>query len=89
MRRRAGRAIATAYARAASRPDAPKPAPYPWQRMLTQPMTAAARSENDIDRMQAWAGQSGALAGTAPAGELTRSLWNTATELLSPSVLKL
>ncbi|MBK5912491.1 nitronate monooxygenase [Rhodothalassium salexigens] len=86
---RAGRAIATAYARAASRPDAPKPAPYPWQRMLTQPMTAAARSEDDIGRMQAWAGQSGALAGTAPAAELTRSLWQTATELLSPSGAKL
>ncbi|MGH7159749.1 MAG: NAD(P)H-dependent flavin oxidoreductase, partial [Acetobacteraceae bacterium] len=29
---RAGRAIATAYARAAARPDAPAPAPYPVQR---------------------------------------------------------
>jgi hypothetical protein len=57
--------------------------------MLTQPMTAAARSENDIGRMQAWAGQSGALAGTAPAAELTRRLWQTATELLSPSGAKL
>jgi nitronate monooxygenase len=39
---RAGRSLATAYARAATAADAPTPAPYPVQRGLTQAMREAA-----------------------------------------------
>jgi nitronate monooxygenase len=79
---RAGRSVATAYARAASAPDAPRPAPYPVQRGLTQAMRERATREGDIDRMQAWAGQSAALARAEPAGELARDLWEGAQALL-------
>jgi nitronate monooxygenase len=37
---------------------------------------------NDIDRMQAWAGQSSALASTRPAGEVVGLLWEGARALL-------
>ncbi|MGH7077288.1 MAG: NAD(P)H-dependent flavin oxidoreductase [Acetobacteraceae bacterium] len=79
---RAGRAIATLYARAAATPDAPAPAPYPVQRGLSQPMRAAAAKRNDIDRMQAWAGQSGRLALSLPAGDIVRTLWQGAQAIL-------
>lgn len=75
---RAGRSVGTAYARAASAPEAPAPAPYPVQRGLTQAMRAAAVEANDIDRIQAWAGQSAALALQRPAGEIARALWEEA-----------
>jgi nitronate monooxygenase len=80
---RPARTVATAYARAATAPDAPSPAPYPVQRALTQTMREAALKANDIDRMQAWAGQSAALAPAQPAGEVVRSLWDGAQALLS------
>ncbi len=79
---RAGRSLATAYARAAAAPTAPPPAPYPVQRGLTQAMRDAAVKENDIDRIQAWAGQSAGLARTEPAGEVVRRLWEEAQALL-------
>jgi nitronate monooxygenase len=79
---RAGRSIATAYVQAASAPNAPVPAPYPVQRGLTQPMRAAALREHDIERIQAWAGQSAALARTIPAGQLVREIWDATQELL-------
>jgi len=79
---RAGRSIATAYTRAATDPDAPPPAPYPVQRGLTGPMRDAATRSNDIDRMQAWAGQSAARARAKPAGEVLRILWDEAQSLL-------
>ena len=79
---RTGRSLATAYARAATAPTAPPPAPYPVQRGLTQAMRDAAMKENDIERIQAWAGQSAGLATTDPAGEVVRRLWADAQALL-------
>jgi nitronate monooxygenase len=80
---RAGRSIATGYTRAATAPDAPAPAPYPVQRALTGPMRAAAMRAGDVQRMQAWAGQSAALARAAPAAEIVKSLWDGARALLA------
>jgi nitronate monooxygenase len=79
---RAGRSIATAYALAATGSDAPDPAPYPVQRALTQAMRDAATKSNDIDRMQAWAGQSSRLARAIPAGMIVGELWSGAKALL-------
>jgi len=79
---RAGRSVATAYARAATAPTAPSPAPYPVQRGLTQAMRDAAGKAGDLDRMQAWAGQSAMLARAEPAGQVVRALWDGARELL-------
>jgi nitronate monooxygenase len=75
---RAGRSLATAYARAAAAPGAPRPAPYPIQRGLTQAMRSAAVNDDDIDRMQAWAGQAAARAPARPATEVVRQLWDGA-----------
>jgi nitronate monooxygenase len=79
---RPGRSLATAYVRAANASSAPPPAPYPVQRGLTQPMRDAAVKQNDIERMQAWAGQSAGLARAEPAGEVVRRLWQEAQALL-------
>ncbi len=79
---RPGRSVATAYARAATAPDAPSPAPYPVQRGLTQAMRDAGAKNNDIDRLQAWAGQSARLAPVKPAGEVVHELWSGAQALL-------
>jgi nitronate monooxygenase len=79
---RPGRSIATAYVRAATAPTAPEPAPYPVQRGLTQAMRDAAVKENDIQRIQAWAGQSASLAKADPASEVIRRLWEDAQALL-------
>jgi len=79
---RAGRAIATAYAKAAAAPDAPPPAPYPVQRALTAPMRAAAAAAGDVQRMQAWAGQAAGLARAEPAGDTVRRIWEGARALI-------
>jgi nitronate monooxygenase len=79
---RSGRSIATAYARAAADPDAPPPAPYPVQRGLTQAMRDIGAKENDIDRIQAWVGQSAGLARPDSAGDVVRRLWDDAQALL-------
>jgi len=80
---RAGRSLATAYARAAMLPDAPRPAPYPVQRGLTQAMREAAVKSDEIAKMQAWAGQSAGLASGEPAAEIARELWDGARALLA------
>ncbi len=80
---RAGRSIATTYVRAAAGPEALFPAPYPVQRGLTQAMRSAAMREGDVERMQAWAGQSAMLARAEPAGDLVRQIWKDALDLLA------
>lgn len=78
-----GRSIATDYVRAAAMADAPEPAPYPVQRALTAAMRSAASAADDLQRMQAWAGQAAALARPAPAAEVVTSLWDQARALLA------
>jgi len=80
---RAGRSIATDYVRAAASADAPAPAPYPVQRGLTTAMRAAAAQNNDVQRMQAWAGQSAAMAQARPAAEIVRLCWEVAQAILA------
>lgn len=79
---RLGRGIATGYVRALNEPGAPKPAAYPVQRGLTATMRAAAAKTGHLDGMQAWAGQSAALARAEPAGALTQEWWRAASALL-------
>jgi nitronate monooxygenase len=79
---RAGRSIATKYVRAATSPEAPMPAPYPVQRGLTAAMRAAGQKEGDVERMQAWAGQSAGRAQAAPAAMVLQRVWDGAKTLL-------
>jgi nitronate monooxygenase len=79
---RAGRSIATAYVRASMAADAPPPAPYPVQRGLTLAMRREAVRGDDIERMQAWAGQSAWLARAEPAGKIVQDIWRQTRELL-------
>lgn len=79
---RLGRALKSDYVVAAAAADAPAPAPYPVQRALTQAMRDAAGKAGDASRMQAWAGQSAALAPAAPAQDIVTALWDGALELL-------
>ncbi len=80
---RLGRSIATAYVKAANGPAAPRPAPYPVQRALTQAMRDTGGQAGDINRMQAWAGQAARLASSEPAGDLLRRLWSETQGLLA------
>ena len=79
---RAGRSIATQYVRAAADASAPNPAPYPVQRGLTAAMRQAAQQSGDVQRMQAWAGQSAAMARAEPAAYVVANLWRGAQQLL-------
>jgi nitronate monooxygenase len=79
---RAGRSVATDYVLAAQADEAPPPAPYPIQRGLTAAMRAHAIKLGDIERIQAWAGQSARLGRTEPAGQLMRRVWDEALALL-------
>jgi len=79
---RLGRSVNNAYVRAAAARGAPPPAPYPVQRGLTQALREDAQSTNDKDRLQAWAGQSAAMARVEPAGEIVRRIWGEANALL-------
>jgi nitronate monooxygenase len=80
---RAGRAITTDYVTASAQPTAPRPAPYPVQRGLTAGMRRRAQDENDLSRMQAWSGQSAALARAEPAAALLPDIWMRAQALLA------
>jgi nitronate monooxygenase len=80
---RLGRSIATAYVRAANGPGAPAPAPYPVQRGLSQAMREQGARDGDIDRMQAWAGQSARLAPAEPASDYIRRIWEEARAMLA------
>jgi nitronate monooxygenase len=73
---RAGRSIATKYVRAATAADAPPP--YPVQRGLTAAMRNQAQGAGDVERMQAWAGQSARLARAEPAGKVVQDIWDGA-----------
>ncbi|EAU40342.1 2-nitropropane dioxygenase [Fulvimarina pelagi HTCC2506] len=67
---RLGRAVRNRYVAAIEAGDIPDPAPYPIQRGLTAAMRKDAIEKRDIDRMQAWAGQSARLAQARPAGDI-------------------
>ncbi len=79
---RPGRSLANAYVRAATGEAAPSPAPYPVQRGLTAALRGAAAKVGDIDRMQAWAGQSAALARAEPARDVVSRVWAEAQAIL-------
>jgi nitronate monooxygenase len=79
---RLGRAVETAYVRAAAAPGEPRPAPYPVQRGFTAQMREAGQRAGDRDRMQLWAGQSAALARSEPAADFIRRIWAQAEALL-------
>ncbi len=74
-----GRARATDYVTAAV--AGPEPAPYPIQRALTAPMRGEAARGGDLARMQAWAGQSAALARKEPASLLVARMWREAVSI--------
>ncbi|HTJ90331.1 MAG TPA: nitronate monooxygenase [Acidocella sp.] len=78
---RAGRSLATRYVEAAAAADAPAPAPYPVQRGLSAAMRAEAARQGDLQRMQAWAGQSAWLASPRPAGAIVREAWAEAQRI--------
>jgi nitronate monooxygenase len=46
-------------------------------------MRAEAVKVGDVERMQAWAGQSAALARAEPAGEVVRRIWDEGRRLLA------
>jgi nitronate monooxygenase len=45
-------------------------------------MRRDATAQGDVDRMQVWAGQAARLGRSAPAGDVLRTLWQNAIDLL-------
>ena len=80
---RAGRSLMTDYVSAAAASEAPAPAPYPVQRGLTAAMRREANTSGDVQRMQAWAGQSAALGRVEPAADVVKRLWEGAQAILA------
>jgi nitronate monooxygenase len=62
--------------------DVPPPAPYPVQRGLTAAMRNDALRTGDVERVQAWAGQSARLGRAEPAGKVVQDIWDGARKLL-------
>ena len=62
--------------------DAPRPSPNPVQRGFTAAMRRQAQEEGDVQRMQAWAGQSARVARADLARDVVQSLWQEAHPLL-------
>lgn len=79
---RLGRALETAYVRAAEAADAPRPQPYPVQRGLTAGMRRQAQADDRLEAMQAWAGQSAWMARRGPAAAIVQAIWQQAQALL-------
>ena len=79
---RLGRAVASDYVRAWEAADAPRPAPYPVQRGFAASIREAGTAAGDIQRMQAWAGQSASMSQAVPAEQLVKEIWESAEELL-------
>lgn len=77
---RAGRSIANSYAIAAA--AGPPPAPYPVQRGLTAALRTDAIDSGDVNRMQAWAGQSAWLAQDGPAEAVVQNITKDLEQLL-------
>jgi nitronate monooxygenase len=79
---RPGRSIVTEYVKATLAPDALPPAPYPVQRGLTSSMRLDAQKAGDVQRMQAWAGQSARVARNESALVVCERVWSEAQSLL-------
>lgn len=77
-----GRAVRNAYTNASHDANTPDPAPYPIQRALTQAMRTQATKENNIEAMQAWAGQSALLSKDKDAQDLIIQIWDEVTSLM-------
>ena len=80
---RLARALASDYTRSWELPGAPRPAPYPVQRGLASALRESGTKAGDIQRMQAWAGQSAAMSRAIPARDLVKEMWQTAEELMA------
>jgi len=72
---RYGRSYINDFVLAMEAPDAPKAEPYPIQRGITAAMRGQAKEQNDINRMQAWMGQSANLAKAVPASQIVNEIW--------------
>ncbi len=78
---RLGRAVPTSYVEAWRAAEAPRPAPYPYQRHL---VTRWRRGQpRGMDSVNHWAGQSAAMATERPAGEIVEGMWRNAAALLT------
>lgn len=55
--------------------DAAAPSAYPQVHHLTRPLRSAAAEAGDAERLHLWAGARHRLARSAPAAEITRTLW--------------